>query len=80
MGLGEDEALRRHQEYGLNELETKSEISPFFIFISQFKSFIIYILLFAVVFSIIIGEYIDMKILILILLIKYQRQLNQVLR
>ena len=56
MGLGEDETLRRREEFGLNELETKSAVNPFIIFISQFKSFIIYILLFAVVFSIIIGN------------------------
>ena len=68
MGLEEDEASRRQQEDGLNELETKSKINPFFIFISQFKSFIIYILLFAVAFSIIIGEYIDSTIILAILL------------
>ncbi|MDT8318248.1 MAG: cation-translocating P-type ATPase [bacterium] len=68
LGLGEDEALRRQGEFGLNELETKSKVYPLFIFLSQFKSFIIYILLFAVTFSIIIGEYIDSTIILAILL------------
>ncbi|MBU0731192.1 MAG: cation-translocating P-type ATPase [Proteobacteria bacterium] len=67
-GLSEEEANKRQEEYGLNELETKSAINPLLIFISQFKSFIIYILLFAVVFSLVIGEYVDSTIILIILL------------
>ena len=68
LGLGKDEVCKRQQEYGLNELETKSKVNPFLVFISQFKSFIIYILLFAVAFSLLIEEYVDSAIILAILL------------
>lgn len=67
-GLTSEEAACRLQQYGLNELETKTTINPLLIFIDQFKSFIIYILLFAVVFSLLIGEYVDSIIILIILL------------
>ena len=68
-GLSDKEVNARRQQYGLNELKTESSINPFVIFFSQFKSFIIYILLFAVFFSVIIGEYVDSIIILVILLI-----------
>ncbi len=67
-GLSQSEVDKRLKEEGYNQIETKSEIHPFKIFIAQFKSFIIYILLFAVVFSLLIGEYVDSVIILLILL------------
>jgi P-type Ca2+ transporter type 2C len=67
-GLSISEAEERLSIIGPNELETKTIIKPLMIFISQFKSFIIYILLFAVVFSILIGEYVDSVIILIILL------------
>jgi len=57
------------EKQGLNEIEVKSNISAFKIFISQFKSFIIYILIFAVIISLLIHEYIDAIIIILILIL-----------
>lgn len=67
-GLTGQEADQRLAEHGYNELQTKTGINPLLIFINQFKSFIIYILLFAVVFSLIIGEYVDSVIILIILL------------
>ncbi len=67
-GLSAEDAEARLQLYGPNELETKTVINPLLIFIDQFKSFIIYILLFAVVFSLLIGEYVDSIIILIILL------------
>ncbi|MBU0482504.1 MAG: cation-translocating P-type ATPase [Proteobacteria bacterium] len=67
-GLTAAEAALRQQQYGSNELETRTAISPVAIFFSQFKSFIIYILLFAVAFSLLIGEYVDSVIILIILL------------
>ena len=67
-GLEPAEAERRLRQYGLNQLETKTAINPLQIFIDQFKSFIIYILLFAVVFSVLIGEFVDSVIILIILL------------
>jgi Ca2+-transporting ATPase len=56
-GLTEDDARRRLQRYGYNELRKKEErISPFTIFINQFKNILIVILLIAAVLSAVIGE------------------------
>ncbi len=56
-GLTEDDARRRLQRYGYNELKKKEErISPFHIFINQFKNILIAILLIAAVLSVVIGE------------------------
>ncbi len=68
-GLTSQEATQRLAKYGFNSLQTKSEVNPLLIFLNQFKSFIIYILLFAVLFSLLIGEYVDSLIILAILLL-----------
>ena len=67
-GLTAEEVRLRQAAYGYNELQTRATVNPLIIFINQFKSFIIYILLFAVVFSLLIGEYVDTTIILAILL------------
>jgi Ca2+-transporting ATPase len=67
-GLSAEEAKQRLQSYGENRLETKTAIRPLLLFFNQFKSFIIYILLFALLFSLLIGEYVDTIIILVILL------------
>lgn len=67
-GLDESEVDSRREKFGFNEIVTKSNINPLEIFIGQFKSFIIYILFFAVFFAILIGEYTDSIIILMILL------------
>lgn len=67
-GLNGREAEKRLVTYGFNTLETKSRINPIIIFLDQFKSFIIYILLIAVAFALLVGEYIDSLIILAILL------------
>ena len=67
-GLNQDEVRERLLQYGPNVLESAKAINPLLLFLEQFKSFIIYILLFAVVFSSLIGEYVD-SILILVILL-----------
>ena len=57
LGLTEDDVRIRLQRYGYNELRKKEErISPFIIFINQFKNILIAILLVAAVLSAVIGE------------------------
>ena len=58
-GLQHEEAKRRLMEFGPNELVEKKKISPLKIFASQFKNFLILILLAAVAISAVIGEFID---------------------
>jgi Ca2+-transporting ATPase len=68
-GLTEDEARRRLQRYGYNELKKKEErISPLAIFIEQFKNILIAILLIAAVLSAVIGEWMG-AVLILVIVI-----------
>lgn len=75
-GLSEPEAKSRLEEYGLNRLEKKKRITPFQIFINQFKSFLIWILLAAVLLSVLIGyisknpeDYIDAGVILAIVII-----------
>jgi len=67
-GLSSAEARQRLQRFGANRLETRTAVNPLKLFFDQFKSFIIYILLFAVAFSLLIGEYVDSIIILAILL------------
>jgi len=67
-GLTSEEARRRLERFGPNRLETTSTLRPLVLFLNQFKSFIIYILLFAMLFALVIGEYVDTAIIFAILL------------
>jgi len=54
-GLSEAEAQSRLEKYGKNELTKEKGKTAFQIFIGQFKSFLVYLLLFAIAISVIIG-------------------------
>ena len=58
-GLDEKEAVSRQQEFGLNTLPSKKKPSWIIIFLKQFLSPLIYILIFAGVISLILGEQVD---------------------
>lgn len=79
-GLTEEEVAERRAEKGFNRLQSRPPVSAWKILISQFANFIIYLLLFAVVFSIIIGEYTDSLVILAILvmngLIGFFQELN----
>lgn len=55
-GLTQEEATIRLAQYGANEIIEKEKISPWKIFLNQFKSILIIILLIAIVISSIIGD------------------------
>lgn len=67
-GLSQEEAARRLAQFGPNELKKEKGISPIRIFLSQFTSFLILVLLAAVVISFAIGEIIDALMILLIVL------------
>ncbi len=67
-GLTEAEAQRRLVEYGPNELKEAKRISPFQIFLSQFKNFLILILLVAVIISAFIGDKIEALVIFVIVI------------
>jgi Ca2+-transporting ATPase len=66
-GLDDEEVRARRKIHGSNELKEKKKFNPFILFLEQFKSFIIYILLFAVAVSLISGEYTDAVVILVIL-------------
>ncbi len=67
-GLTEDEAKKRLEKYGSNELKKEEGVSPLTLFINQFKNYLIIILLVATVLSAAVGEVVD-AILILVIVI-----------
>ena len=68
-GLSDREAEERVARYGPNEIRRDHEISPIKIFLAQFNSFIVYILIAAVFISLILQEYIDSVVIIAILIV-----------
>jgi Ca2+-transporting ATPase len=68
-GLTEEEAKLRLEKFGLNQIERIKIISPLQILISQFTSFIVMILIGAVVISLLIGERLDAIVIAIILVI-----------
>jgi Ca2+-transporting ATPase len=67
-GLDEGEAQKRLQEYGKNELKEEGRVTRLEIFIRQFKSVLIFILLFAAILSFLVQEYFDFLAILIILL------------
>ena len=67
-GLSQEEAQRRLVQFGSNELRGKERISPWVIFLDQFKSFLIIILIAAVVLSAVLGEVADAIVIAVIVL------------
>ena len=65
-GLTEDEIKRRLEKYGYNELKKEEGISPFTLFINQFKNILIIILLIATVLSALVGETFDAGLILVI--------------
>jgi Ca2+-transporting ATPase len=68
-GLSSSEAKKRLEKYGPNILEEKEKISPLKIFLSQFSSAIVWILIGAIVISLFIGEAIDAIVIGIILVL-----------
>jgi len=68
-GLGAEEAKKRLVEFGPNEIRREREISRVKIFVSQFNSFIVYILMSAVFISFLLHEYTDGAVIITILIV-----------
>ncbi len=58
-GLSQEEANRRLQEFGYNELIERKRVTPLQIFLGQFKDIFVIMLLIATAISFLIGETID---------------------
>ena len=68
-GISQQEAEKRLEKYGFNEIKEEKKISLFQIFFSQFKSPLILILLAAIILTLIIGEYIDSMLISAIVIV-----------
>ncbi|GIV11546.1 MAG: ATPase [Fimbriimonadales bacterium] len=68
-GLTTQEAQRRLQQHGYNELEAIKPINELELILHQFKSPLIYILLVAAVVTLLLGEYIDTGVIVAVLIL-----------
>ncbi|MBE3556694.1 MAG: calcium-translocating P-type ATPase, SERCA-type [Firmicutes bacterium] len=68
-GLSSEEAQRRLRSFGRNELEKAEKQHPLFLFIAQFKDFMVLVLLAATLLSILLGEYADALTILVIIVI-----------
>jgi Ca2+-transporting ATPase len=68
-GLTDDEAKRRLEAVGFNELSEGKRISPLTIFLYQFKDFMVLILMGATLISGLLGEYLDAITILAIIVI-----------
>jgi len=68
-GLTNNEAKERLKKYGLNEITKKKGTNPFFIFLKQFNSPLVYILFIAMIISFIFKHLVDAYVILIIILI-----------
>jgi len=71
-GISQEEANERLKQYGLNEIKEGKKISPWQIFLNQFKSVVIWVLIAATIISAFLREYVDaIVVLVIIILIAF---------
>jgi Ca2+-transporting ATPase len=68
-GLSKAEVGKRLEQYGMNKLKGKPKKSIVSLFLSQLKDMLIYVLLGAAVITVVIGEYADAIIIILVVVL-----------
>ncbi len=68
-GLSEAEAKARLERYGLNELPERKNVSPFLLFLRQFKSMLVLILLIAAGISYATDHIVDMYVILAVVLV-----------
>ena len=79
-GLSSSEAAERINKYGLNAIKEAKKISALQIFLGQFKSVVLWILIIATIISAFLKEYIDATVIliIIILIVKSRPMLKRV--
>ncbi len=68
-GLTTEEAKKRIEQYGENKLKGKPKKSLFALFFAQLKDMLIYVLLGAAAITIVIGEYVDAVIILMVVVL-----------
>jgi len=67
-GLSSEEAQRRLEVFGYNEIEERKKVSPLMMFLNQFKDVLIIILLIATLVSLALGEILDATVIFAIVI------------
>lgn len=67
IGLSSADVVQRQQKYGPNVLKEAKKRSLFSLFLEQFKSLVVIILIFAVIISMVIGEAVDAIVILIII-------------
>ena len=67
-GLSQTEVDDRLEKYGPNEIKEAKKVSPIKIFIDQFKSVVIWILIIATLISASLGEHVDAIVILIIII------------
>lgn len=68
-GISQTEAEKRLEYYGPNSIKEEKEVSPIILFLKQFKSGLVYVLLVAMIISFIFGKVIDVYVILAIIII-----------
>ncbi len=68
-GLSQQEAGERLKQYGLNEIREGKKVSALEIFANQFKSIVVWILIFATIISAFLGEWVDAIVILAIVVL-----------
>ncbi len=68
-GLSQDEADKRLEEFGRNEIKGKEKVNPLVVFIKQFHSILIYILLAAALIAWFYGKIIDVYVILAVVVL-----------
>ena len=69
IGLTTQEAQERLEKYGINKLQGKGKKSLFRLFLEQLQDTLIYVLLAASVITVVIGEYADTAIILIVVIL-----------
>src|SRR3954468_12759879 len=69
IGLTEIEARSRLVQYGYNKIQGRKRKSVVQLFIAQLKNWLIYVLLFAVIITIFMGEYVEAIIILIVIIL-----------
>ena len=67
-GIKNEDVKKRIEKYGYNEIIEQKKKSPFVLFLEQFKSFIVLILIAATIISLFLKEIVDAVVIIIILI------------
>ena len=79
-GLADEEVLSRREQFGYNEIPEEGKVSLLYLFLKQFKSLLVLILVLAALISYFTGHTIDMYVILVVVLINTSIGFSQEIR